>query len=118
MIVNGILLLGGIYWLVPKAWLGIRGAAIAILVSALASCLLNGWRLIYKTNFRPQLWKGIGLPILAIFIGYLALETVKQILTANGYPLLATMTLSAVMSMAVYGSLLLLGGALSFPRKK
>ncbi len=118
MVVNGILLLGGIYWLVPKPWLGIRGAAIAIMVSALASCLLNGWRLISKNYFRPQLWKGILLPLLAIFIGYLAMEISKIFLINSHYSFLATMTLSTAIAMAVYGGILLLCGAVIIPRKK
>ena len=118
MIVNGILLLGGIYWLVPKPWLGIRGAAIAIFVSALASCLLNGWRLITKTSFRPQLWKGLLLPLLAIFISYLALETIKGLLLSQHYPLLAVITISVAIAMAIYSCLLILGGAVPLPRKK
>lgn len=118
MTVNGILLLGGIYWLVPKPWLGIRGAALAIIVSALASCLLNGWRLITKTNFRPQLWKGFLLPLSAAFISYFTLEKTKAMLTAADYSFLVVIALSTAIAIALYGSLLLLGGAVTLPRKK
>lgn len=118
MIVNGFLLLSGIYWLTPQPWLGIRGAAIAIIVSSLASCLLNGWRLWQKTNFFPQLWKGFLLPVCAILCSYMLLEYSKLILLQKGYSLLPTMAGATIIAMILYGSILLFCGAISITHKR